>query len=279
MIITITHNSQSQQGLLFKPRQVNLHTHSVFCGHGKGSVNDYVESAVANEVRVLGCSEHAPVPDERWSRTRMPFSRIGEYMHDVEQAQADRRLTVLKAVECDYLGDYQNYYRDEFLGRRKCDYLIGAIHFVNFSDAKDISIHNGHIGKRELARYTEHYVDMLASGLFLFGAHPDVFGCMYRVWDDEAKACSQAIIQAAKTYNVPLEINGNGFRRNKILSSKGLVRPYPIRHFWEMACEAKVTAITNSDAHKPEDLTVSFDTSVAFANSIGIELASFELIE
>jgi histidinol-phosphatase (PHP family) len=268
----------NQDGVrFFGAEQANLHTHSAYCGHGRGKIGEFVEAARQRNLRVLGMSEHCPVPGNRWSRSRMDLDMLATYMADVDTYSAESDMVVLKAVECDYLPEYHDFYRDEVMQRYGCHYMVGAVHFVNFFDRRDISIHNDFIGKRELARYTEHYVAMLQSGLFLFGAHPDVFGCTYVTWDAQAQACSRAIIEAAKAANVPLELNGNGFRRVKVATLSGLARPYPIEAFWEMAAEAGVKVVTNSDAHIPEDLTVSLATCLTFAANHGLEFTLLRL--
>ena len=39
----------------------NYHTHTFRCHHAKGEDEDYVLAAIANGVRILGFSDHAPM--------------------------------------------------------------------------------------------------------------------------------------------------------------------------------------------------------------------------
>ena len=39
--------------------RVNYHTHTVRCGHAKGTEEEYVQAAIAGGVEILGISEHS----------------------------------------------------------------------------------------------------------------------------------------------------------------------------------------------------------------------------
>ena len=262
---------------LYAPCEVSLHTHSHYCGHGSGDIKDFERSARTKGLKVIGFSEHCPLPNDRWNNTRMEWQQLGQYMTDVEDEQRHSSLVVLKGMECDYLPEYHSFYQQEMLGTWGCQYLIGSIHYINSETRKDFSIHKGPMTSHDLIRYTEHYIDMLESGLFLFGAHPDVFGYSYFEWDDTALSCSKAIIEAASSLKVPLEINANGFRRGAILSPKGYVRPYPLRQFWEIASDYDIVGVVSSDAHHPNDVIDSCDTCIAFAKEFSIPLASLHI--
>jgi histidinol-phosphatase (PHP family) len=183
---------------------------------------------------------------------------------------------LLKAMECDYLPEYHGYYQEELLGRFDLDYLVGAVHFV-CRGTEDLSLHRGTIDAKDLVRYTEQYIDMIRSGLFLFGAHPDVFGMVYHRWDAHAAACSHAICEAAAASRFPLEINGNGFRRPPIRTLAGMQRPYPLEQFWNIAAEHGVQAVVNSDAHHPKDVGASMDACISFGENLGVQLCNLSL--
>ncbi len=272
------HNSL-ERGTWFPAQDVNLHTHCYYCRHGSGQVADYLRVAKERGLKVLGMSDHAPVPDGRWPLSRMTMAELPSYFADVMQGQQDSELIVLRSVECDYLPEYHGYYQQEMLGTWGCDYLVGSVHTVDMPYAKDVNLHQSPLSKAELVQYTKQYIDMLSSGLFLFGAHPDVFGCSYLVWDKEAEACSRAIVEAAADLRMPLEINGNGFRRAKVSGCKGPTAPYPIEDFWQLAAQYGVMVMTNSDAHVPKDVDASFTESRALATACGLSFAGLRLSE
>lgn len=259
----------SYQELWFEPRQVNLHTHSSYCHHGGGSLLDHVRAARDKNLSVLGFSEHAPLPTRRWGN-RMDYTEMPKYFEELDSLYDTISPLVLRAMECDYLPSLAGYYQEEIFEQYHCDYLIGAVHFVHMPGCPDISIHDAPISATVLRQYANQYISMLQSGLFLFGAHPDVFGCSYLTWDCEAASCARDILAAASSLHIPLEINANGFRRPKVGSPTAAVRPYPIREFWELATAYDVQVVINSDAHYPEHLDANYEDCFVFARQLGL---------
>ena len=51
----------------------NYHTHTTRCGHAVGEDREYVETAIRRGLKVLGFSDHVPMPfpDGRESRFRV----------------------------------------------------------------------------------------------------------------------------------------------------------------------------------------------------------------
>ena len=255
---------------------VNLHTHSFYCGHGSGQVSEYAQAAVDQGLALLGFTEHCPVPDSRWSRTRMAYEQMALYEQDVKAVQQQNLLTILTGYECDYLEQYQGYYEEL---KTKTDYLICAIHDLSLDSRREYSVFWNTLTKEDLGLYTDLYCKALQSGLFLFGAHPDVFAYNYHTWDEEAVACSKAIIECAASSGVALEINANGMRKRKVKTADGERYAYPVLPFWELASEYPVQVVTNSDAHKPAEIRAGQDKAFALAEQVGITYASYALVD
>ena len=76
----------------YRYNEVNLHTHSYYCRHGKGEIVDYVNVAKAKGLlKVLGFSEHAPLPDRTLDYgTRMAYSELDDYERDVKRTDSRR---------------------------------------------------------------------------------------------------------------------------------------------------------------------------------------------
>ncbi|MGE4584599.1 MAG: histidinol-phosphatase [Sphaerochaeta sp.] len=255
---------------------VNLHTHSFYCGHGIGTIEDYWKEAENKNLGLLGFSEHCPVPDGRWQRSRMLFDQMTQYEQDVQKAKAlsPASLTILTGYECDYLPEYQGYYGEV---KEHVDYLICAIHDLSFDLDAEYSVFWNRLTKEDLFSYTDLYCKALESKLFLFGAHPDVFAYNYHRWDAEAEATSRAILDCAHSMDVALEINANGMRKRKVITDEGERYSYPIKEFWELASQYDVKIVTNSDAHAPSELTDRSAAAKLFASSCNISFASFVL--
>ena len=247
----------------------NYHTHTWRCKHAEGTVSEYAQEAGNADIKILGMSDHTPLPDGRWNFVRMDLDELEPYLEEIKiAAEAVPEVTILKGLECDWADEYRNFYIEELLGKRDLDYLIGSVHWFPHH-GEWLSL--GEIDTvRRLSSYGRHIVKAMESGLFSFIAHPDAFGIGYGPWDDNARACSRDIVTAAKELGVILEINGYGLRKPEITTEEGTRRMYPLRGFWEKAGEAGITAICNSDAHRPEDVAASLDETGNIAKDFGV---------
>ena len=266
--------------MLYSPSQVNLHTHSFYCRHGKGTIAEYVQQAKADGLKLLGFSEHCPLPDREYQKgNRMDYEEMPAYEEDVRAQMDDTGLKVLLGAECDWLPGEETFYREELLGNRGYDYLICSVHhMVDPSDGKEKFLqYLTWMPVGLIIDYVDLYTAALDSGMFLFGCHPDLFLAGHRKWDAEAKAASRDIIQCALDNDTPLEINDNGLRKKPVQTDTGLRQPYPVREFWEMARDMGVTVVANSDAHRPIDLSVHRSRSFACAEELGIGLSGWEI--
>ena len=261
----------------YTDREINLHTHSFYCGHGRGQVAEYVQAAAGTSLKALGFSEHCPFPDDRYRSTRMAFSQISHYEADVKEQQKGGGMRVLLGYECDYHRRHHEYLEEI---AERTDYLIGAVHYLNGSDETDDSLFSRPLEKRDLARYADRYCTMLQSGLFLFGAHPDVFTYNHHRWDKEAEAISRAILECAATIGVALEINGYGLQKRVISTDEGSAHAYPHPRFWALAQEyPALLVVTSSDAHKPGDVAYGVEETAAIAEENGLRLALYHVDE
>lgn len=248
----------------------NYHTHTARCKHATGTPADYARRAFEEGCARLGISDHTPLPDGRWSHVRMEMEELAGYEADIETARREvPELVILKGAECEWTKEYDAFFREELLGKRRFDYLVGAIHWFPHR-GEWLSIGDP-LGGRELVSYSSHLVAMMESGLFAFIAHPDGFGAGYGDWDENARACSADIHTAAAGLGVPLEINGYGFRKKPLRRAGAAPRRlYPLDEFWETAGSAGVKAVCSSDAHKPSDVTASMDLAAGLAERFGV---------
>ena len=257
----------------YTDREINLHTHSFYCGHGHGHIAEYVQAAASTSLKALGFSEHCPFPDDRYRSTRMAYADRQRYEADVASCQGAGDLKVLLGYECDYHRCYHQYLAET--GER-VDYLIGAVHYLNLSEEADDPHFSRPLEKRDLPRYADRYCQMLQSGLFLFGAHPDLFTYNYRRWDEETEAISRAILACAVSEGIALEINGYGLQKKVMQTEDGFTHTYPHPRFWALAAEyPDLLVVTSSDAHKPGDVAYGIEETAAIAHENGLRLAAY----
>ncbi|MBF0196738.1 MAG: histidinol-phosphatase [Planctomycetes bacterium] len=258
-----------------KAGKMNLHTHSFRCKHATGDIDDYTKCAEEAGLRILGFSDHTPLPDGRWDYIRMNLEEFKEYDQAISLAQSNYpQMRILKGLECEYFPEYHPFYQDYILGECHFDYIIGSTHFFSWKNkwktAYEVET------PEQLKQYTDNLIKAMESGLFLFMAHPDVFATAYLNWDANAQACSKDILEAAEALNVPLEINGLGFRRSPV----GLIGekryPYPLASFWELAAQYNISVFCNSDAHNPEDVGKNIQDAINIAEALKIPLKDLD---
>jgi len=249
----------------------NYHTHTSLCHHAEGKVLDYTREAQLQGIHILGMSDHAPLPDSKWPGVRMTLAELDIYEGQIQEARREvKDITILKGLECEWDPSYRNFYTEELLEARNFDYLIGAEHWFPFhgewNELSDIRTAS------HLKAYSDLLIQTMESGVFDFIAHPDAFGSGYDKWDRNTHFCSLDILTAAAELQIPLEINGFGFRKQDKLTSIGPRNKYPLPEFWELAAEFPIKAICNSDAHRPQDVGASIKQGRQLAARFGIEV-------
>jgi len=257
-----------------------FHNHTNLCKHAEGSADAYVRAAVRAGCRSIGMSDHIPFADRRWEHLRMNLEELDTYMGEVAAAQARHALDieVFLGGECEWVEEYSEYY-DWLLEEAGFAYLIGAPHWTPMEDGRWISYSRLN-GPRELTKYTEHVLDIIESDKFLFLAHPDVCFAGYRQWDSHARDCSREIIRCAKEYGMPLEINANGMRKEKILDDDLEYRYiYPHWNFWELAASEGAEALAGSDAHSPREIIDSCDICESWMKELSLPDAQHRLYQ
>ncbi len=257
----------------------NYHTHTYRCKHADGDVEDYVKVAIEKGITVLGISDHTPLPDNRWQEMRMKINELDDYGKEIERARGKYpEIKILKGMECEYAVEYDDFYRDELLGKRQFDYLIAGTHTF-LSNGEWVGVYGEITSKKRLKAYAEAIVQSMRSDLFAFVAHPDLFGNAYELWDEETIACSRYILEAAEDLQIPLEINGYGLRKDKIKTEQGLRCMYPWLPFWELASAYDINVIVNSDAHHPRDVVANIEEGLEIAKTYNLRLADLSYME
>ncbi len=250
----------------------NYHTHTFRCKHAEGDIDDYVRTAVGAKMAEIGFSDHAPLPDDRWSDMRMYHAEIEDYLTAIARARNEHgsAIRILSGFETEWIPEYAQYLRDEYLGKLRMDYLAAGIHYYRFRGEWEdgFSLRTSAM----LVAFAAQTQKALASGLFSFLAHPDMFCYSWHPWDANAIACARDILGAAEETRVPLEINGYGLRKPKIGAAGDRRPPYPHREFWRLATAYKIRVIVNSDAHKPADVAAKIKEGRALAAEFGLEV-------
>ena len=243
----------------------NYHTHTKRCNHAQGDERAYVESAIENGFQVLGFSDHAPYNFPHptfYSTFRMQREELEEYAENVRALakEYEKDIRILCGFELEY---YPDFHKEQmsFLSKVKPDFLIMGQHFIG-NEINNLSTPhlNSDLG---LSAYVSQVLAGLATGDFLYLAHPDLVGFHFSPQTVEQEY--RRLCEGAKRMGIPLEINFLGLRTN---------RHYPNKIFFKIAAEVGNDVIFGWDAHSPEQLsdTASIQTAKEWASELGLHV-------
>lgn len=258
----------------------NFHTHTRLCKHASGEPQDYLAEAAKAGCSALGFSDHCPYPSEEaamfWPETRMGESDIPVYIDWVGKAAAAAReaglgFPVYLGFECEWDRAMYSWYKDDLLGAVGADYLVLGSHWIALEGGEHLYIAEVSDSASLLRRYIDQTIEGMCSGVYKFVAHPDMFMSGWREWNEEAIACSKALLDAAEDLGIPLEVNGYGMVKRPNGTSRGTRFQYPYLEFWELVAERGLRVICNSDAHEPHLVIENAARARRFALEVGIK--------
>ena len=74
----------------------NYHTHTKRCMHATGEDREYVERAIAEGIKILGFSDHGPMPYENYrSYYMMTLDQLPEYISSVHSLREELRMMII----------------------------------------------------------------------------------------------------------------------------------------------------------------------------------------
>jgi histidinol-phosphatase (PHP family) len=224
----------------------SYHTHTSRCRHADGTDEEYVIKAIAEGVRVLGFSDHAPYiyPEGYESYYKMLPAEVREYfasLRALREKYADK-IKILIGYEAEYYPELWEKTLDFWRNGERPEYLILGQHYITAEYADGVHSMSGTDDPAMLTRYVDLIITGVNTGRFTYLAHPDLLN--YTGSDESYVREMARICKAAKELDVPLEINLLGFRAE---------RNYPDQRFWKLAGEAGCKVLLGCDAHAPED--------------------------
>ena len=241
----------------------NYHTHTPRCQHAEGREEEYVRAAIGAGFAVLGFSDHTPWPYKSSfvSGMRMRMDQFADYKRTVLDLRAKYagQIEIPLGLECEAFPEYTEWLRD--FKAEHLDYILLGNHY-DYTDEGDHrrfypagGFYFGRCTKADaVIRYGERTLAGMATGLYDYIAHPDLFMNTYPEFDADCRAVSRDLCQAAKALNMPLEFNLLGADRSEANFIHGF-EGYPCPGFWEIAAETGCRAIIGFDAHRPDFLT------------------------
>lgn len=227
----------------------NYHTHTLRCGHARGSDEQYVRSAIDAHFKILGFSDHVPFEGIHILSDRMEMDQTDEYISSIlslKEKYKDK-IEILVGFEIEYFPQYLDYYKELL---KRVDYLIVGQHNVTFLD-DDL---DSYASDDDVLKYADLLCEAMESGVVSYVAHPDYFMIGRRDWSEACIQAAHKIAQCAQKTKLPLELNLNGIRYGKKVYKDGLAYVYPYRSFWEIISQYETICVYGYDAHHPTTL-------------------------
>ena len=261
---------------------VNYHTHTWRCLHANGTEEEYVRRAVEQGFSVLGFADHTPWPYESGyvADMRMRLDQLQGYLDTVlalRRRYADQ-IKIPVGLECEAFPAWFGWLKE--LKARSLDFVLLGNHYDSTDDGDHTALSDGggfYFGRctrpEHVRRYAERTIAGMATGIFDYVAHPDLFCHTYERFDADCAAVSRDICQAAAQMNIPLEYNLLGVQYHARAVEQDKLG-YPCSRFWEIAAQYPIRAIIGFDAHAPEHLERRdlYDAGLNYLHSLGIEV-------
>ncbi|OQA01226.1 MAG: Histidinol-phosphatase [Bacteroidetes bacterium ADurb.Bin408] len=263
----------------------NYHTHTQFCDGSSQPVR-YVEEALRQKMQVLGFSAHAPLSFENeWSLKKADISK---YVAEIERLKTSYKgqICILNGLEADYIpGITQKF--DTLRKKFRLDYIIGSVHLVKAPEGDalwfiDGAVHNfdnglaeifNHNIRRAVTAYYKQIQEMIVT------QKPDIIGHIDKIkmnnkgrFFSEDEGWYEQIVTdtlyVASRYNCLLELNTRGVYTGKTDTF------FPSPFVLERCLSLGIKVMVNSDAHRPEQLTLKFKNAFDLLKSTGFKNVS-----
>ncbi len=252
----------------------NFHTHTYYCD-GSNDPLAYVEEAIKLGYGALGFSSHAPVPFHcKWT---MPDDKYENYTNSIENLKSvySNEIEIYCGLEIDFIPDLLEYTK-EFIHKKKLDYIIGSIHFIDQFD-------NGHQwaidgSKEEFKKGLDEifygdYHEVIRryfkyTRLMVKNMKPDIIGHIDKLkmqFPNEIIIPENDAVYKNEIYNTLEEIALSGCIVE--INTRGVYKRrekefYPGSWIIKEMSRLNIPVIISSDAHRPAELSGLFPEAV-----------------
>jgi len=244
-----------------KTTRIDLHNHTIRCNHAEGTVDEYIERAIALGIDVYGFSEHAPMDfDEGY---RLAFDEMAAYENDIRTARERYKADI--DIRLGYEVDWLPGHMDERVLGADVDFLIGSVHFIDkwsFDNPEFI----GGWKSRDIDEIWQAYFEatetMAKSGKFDIVGHFDLIKIFKYMPKKDIRLLAKNALDAIKQSGMTLEINAAGLR-------KPVAEPYPSKMLLEEAYALDIPITFGSDAHTVDQVGYGYEEVAALAKEVG----------
>jgi histidinol-phosphatase (PHP family) len=202
----------------------------------------------------------------------IPPEQIGEYIDEIEAAQATTSVKLRIGLEVDYFPQEERRLA-KIIDDHSFDLILGSLHYIKGFDIGSKAESRAFFGGRSIGEsldiYYEDWRRAVESGLFDVMAHPDYFRKYLGLTYPEPPAFKEygsvvlEAIDGLKSCGVGVEVNSSGYRH-------GLGDCFPSLEFLRAVKRAGIETVTiGSDSHAYAYLGSWLDLAVARLREAG----------
>lgn len=269
-------------------QRFNLHTHSVF-SDGKSTPEEIVIEAIKQGLKVIGLSDHSPVPFE--NSFAIKNNEVQNYIGTIKSLKEKYKsqIDIYCSMEMDFIPGIVNNFRQtkQSLG---LDYMIGSVHLVGndinrlwFIDGSKYEIYDeglfnyfdGDI-RRGVRSFFHQYNEMIVTEEFDIVGHLDKIKMHNRdrYFHEEDKWYRDYLMETLtliKEKSLIVEVNTRGIYKKRSTDF------YPSTWLLPVMRKMNIPVLISSDSHKTEEITLCFkEAEEALINAGYKETMCFE---
>jgi len=246
----------------------DYHMHTPLCKHAIGEPIEYVKRAHERGLKIIGFSDHCPLPTNFDTECRMDVSRIDEYIGMIEKVKNNPYgVKVLLGMEVDYV-PYRMGEVVDLTNKYNFDYIIGSIHYVDDYPFD----HPGYIDRwntpQKIQYIWEKYADLLQEMVSNFKI--DIIGHIdlpkkFKMYPQDINPFLRKlseVFKLASEKNIVIEINTAGKR-------KPVGEFYPSLEILKLIKKSGCSITFGSDAHAPDEVSSDFLEASGLAANAG----------
>lgn len=269
------------------------HTHSSFCRHATGNLEQYVKAAINKKLHVIGLSAHFPydvlegIENMPYHEYSMPKDELDSFVLNAINLREKykNQISVKIAFELDFVEkqvDKHHKYLERYSDQ--IDYIIGSIHNLEttlfpglfaFDDFRFLKYYNKFEDTDEIfMNYFKTMQAMISSEQFHFTTigHFDLPKKFNTLPNNQELIMKEGIkaLEMAKKRDIVIEINTSGLR-------KPIKEQYPSKEFIKEMFNLGIDVVLGSDAHHPNEIAHEFKSLISLLKKIGYKrLAHFD---
>ncbi len=255
---------------------IDFHNHTTRCCHATGSMEAYVEAALACGIEEFGFSDHSHwMLHDIGKRYAMQPEEHDDYIADVRRLQeryqrdGERPFRIRLGMEMDFIPSRLELARDT-TRKHDWDYLIGSVHNIGFEKLQEPALYDEwHI--EDVCELYFHFVGMMIRARFCdIVGHLDLPKKMGRMPAGGMLRYVEPLIPDLLANDIAVEINTSGLDA----PARALMPGWEVI---EALAASGVPLTLGSDAHAPHQVGRHFGPVIERLKQLGVkQLVRFE---